>query len=196
MERIGLFGGSFNPVHIGHTMLASYMAQFGGFDKVWMLLSPQNPLKIDDNDLIEDSDRLAMLELALSGSEQLEVCDIELSLPRPGYTIDTLRALDERYGTSCRFTPIIGADNWLVFDRWRSAQEIVARYGVTIYPRPGYPIAEETLPERVNVVDAPVIELSSTFIRQSIAAGHDMTYFLPPGVADYIKRHHLYSTFV
>lgn len=192
MERIGLFGGSFNPVHIGHTMLASYMAQFGGFDKVWMLLSPQNPLKVGDSDLIDDNHRLAMLEIALSGSEQLEVCDIELTLPRPGYTIDTLRALDERYGATCRFTPIIGADNWIMFDRWKSGPEIVARYGVTIYPRPGYPLAGQPLPEGVRMVDAPVIELSSTFIRQSIAGGHDMTYFLPPGVATYIRQHHLY----
>lgn len=188
---IGILGGSFNPVHIGHMMLASYLQQFAGFEKVWLTLSPRNPLKLRPNELISDIARLEMLKIAVSASEGgLEVCDIELSMPRPSYTIDTLRLLSRRYsGRSFRL--IIGSDNWRIFEQWKDYREILDNYGVVVYPRPGYPVPQ-IYDDGVEVINAPLVRLSSTFIRDSIARGRDMNYFLPAGVYDYIKANRLY----
>ena len=120
--KIGLLGGSFNPVHVGHMMVANYMAQFAGLDEVWMMLSPQNPLK-DSATLIDDRHRLKMLEIAVGADRQsrIKACDVELSLPRPSYTIDTLRYLNRRH-PSVSFSIITGSDNWLGFGRWRESE--------------------------------------------------------------------------
>lgn len=190
--RIALFGGSFNPVHVGHIMLASYVAQFCGFDEVWLTLSPLNPLKAGSDELLPDDCRLAMLRAAVGSLPGMRVCDIELSMPRPNYTIDTLERLSQLYPDDS-FTPLVGSDNWAIFRRWRRSEEILSRFGVAVYPRPGYDIDRGDLPDGVTILDGvPVVELSSTFIRRSIAAGHDMRAFLPPGAADYIAAHKLY----
>lgn len=189
---IGILGGSFNPVHIGHMMLASYMQQFAGFDEVWLTLSPLNPLKAESDELIPDLMRLRMLEAAIGDTKGLNICDIELSMPRPSYTINTLRFLSKRYpGRS--FKLIIGSDNWKVFDKWKDADEIKDDFGVVVYPRPGYPVGT-IYEDGVDLVNAPVVDISSTFIRKAIARGKDMSYFLPQGVADYINKHNLYGT--
>lgn len=189
METIGILGGSFNPVHMGHLMLASYLVQWGYVDKVWLLLSPRNPLK-EPGELLPDMKRLAMLSIAIKGSTDLDICDIELSMPRPCFTIDTLRLLSERYPEQ-RFKLIIGSDNWRIFDQWRSPQRILDDFGVIVYPRPGYPIVNEhTL--GMEVVTAPMVHISSTFIRTAIAKGRNVNYFLPPGVYKYIVDNKLY----
>lgn len=194
MRRVGIFGGSFNPVHLGHTMLAAYMAEFAGFDEVWLTLTPLNPLKVGNGaSMASDVDRLAMLKIAVEGCERLKVCDIELSLPKPNYTINTLAALSER-NPDCRFTPIVGSDNWEVFDRWKAHGEILERFGIVVYPRPGHDVDHLTMPRNCRLVDAPRIDLSSTFVRESIAQGHDMSLFLPHGVGRYIDSHNLYRT--
>lgn len=186
----GIFGGSFNPVHSGHMMLASYIAQFGPVDDVELVLSPDNPLK-SGMEMAPESDRLAMLRLACAGSNVVNPNDIELTMPRPSYTIDTLsRLAAER--PSHDFRLIIGSDNWCIFDKWKSAREIVERFGVIVYPRRGYPVVTDGSP-RVTVVDAPMIDISSTFIRGKIADGADMNFFVPSGVYDYIKSRNLYS---
>lgn len=189
METIGLLGGSFNPVHIGHIMLASYLSQYTDLDRVWLTLSPQNPLRKDT--FIADSHRLEMLRIALAGNSHVDICDIELTMPRPSYSIATLDRLSEMY-LDKQFRFIIGSDNWQIFRKWKDWERIITDYGIIIYPRPGYPIAETTLPN-VKFINAPVIELSSTFIRQGIADGKDMTNFLPSGVFDYIQTHQLYG---
>lgn len=192
----GILGGSFNPVHIGHLMLANYMAEFGGFDEVWLTLSPLNPLKAGNPaSMASDNSRLKMLEIAVgSRSGKLKVCPVELSLPRPNYTIVTLDTLArEHAGSGRRFVPIIGGDNWQNFTRWRAWDEIISRYGVAVYPRPGFDLNAVPLPPEVRIVEAPTIEISSTFIRSAIAEGHDMTHFLPPGVFDYIASNGLYG---
>lgn len=187
-RRIGIFGGSFNPVHIGHMMVADYMVQFGGFDEVWLTLSPLNPLKKDKH-MLPDRLRLDMLHIATHGSRRLKVCDIELTLPRPSYSYLTLDSLSDLYPDT-HFEMIIGSDNWQLFDQWRRGNYILERYGVTVYPRPGAPVI--SVQSGMRIVEAPMTELSSTFIRGAVATGHDMTFFLPPGVMDYISRNRLY----
>jgi len=189
---IGILGGSFNPVHVGHMMLASYLAQFAPLDRVWLTLSPRNPLKARPGELIPDLTRLEMLRIATSSitDSSIEVCDIELSMPRPSYTIDTLQLLSRRY-PRYRFKMIVGSDNWRIFGQWRDYRDIIDNYGVIVYPRPGYPVPP-IFEDNVEVVNAPECSLSSTWIRESIARGHDMNYFLPAGVYDYIKLHGLY----
>ncbi len=188
MEKIGLLGGSFNPVHIGHVMLASYLSQYTELDRVWLTLSPQNPLRKDA--LADDCHRLAMLRLALEDNRHVDVCDIELTMPRPSYSIATLDRLSELYPDK-QFRFIIGSDNWLIFRKWKDWQRIIDDYGLIIYPRPGYQIEEISHPN-VAFVNAPIIELSSTFIRQGITDGKDMNNFLPPRVFDYIQNNQLY----
>jgi len=189
MKRIGVFGGSFNPVHIGHMIVADYMAQFAGFDEVWLTLSPLNPFKASDSSLLPDVERLSMLHIAVGDSSRLRVCDVEIGLPRPSYTwltLDTLASVNP----DCSFSIIVGSDNWASFDRWSRAEYILRQYGVTVYPRPGYKVSDAR--EGMRLVNAPMVEISSTFIRDSIEAGRDMTYFLPPGVMKYIHDKQLY----
>lgn len=191
METIGLLGGSFNPVHIGHMMLASYLVQWSYVDKVWLLLSPRPPLK-DPGELLPDMKRLAMLSIAAKGADDIDICDIELSMPRPSYTINTLDLLADRYPDN-RFKLIIGSDNWRIFDQWKEAQRILDDYGVLVYPRPGYPVMRDDT-AGMELVDAPMVHISSTFIRNAIAKGKNMSYFLPNGVYKYISENHLYSS--
>ena len=188
-KRIGILGGSFNPVHNGHLMLASYISQFGPVDEVWLMLSPSNPFKVDC-EKAPDMDRLQMLRLAVGDSGVVKVCDIELTMPRPSYTIYTLDRLSQIY-PDYTFIPIIGSDNLAGFSGWRRSDEILERYGLLVYPRKGLSAYSIAGP-RIEVVDAPEIELSSTFIRDAIAGGYDMNFFMPESVYQYIKNKKLY----
>ncbi|MDE7474686.1 MAG: nicotinate-nucleotide adenylyltransferase [Duncaniella sp.] len=188
---IGILGGSFNPVHIGHLMLASYLSQFGGLDEVWLTLSPLNPLKVGSDELIPDLTRLKMLEIATGDTRGLNVCDYELAMPKPSYTINTLRYLAKRYPRHS-FKLIIGSDNWKIFNQWKDHESILSDFGVIVYPRPGYPVGT-IYEDGVDVVNAPTANISSTFLRKAIARGLDMKYFLPPGVFEYIKENKLYG---
>ena len=187
---VGILGGSFNPVHHGHLMLASYLAQWGVVDEVWLTLSPRNPLKVAEA-LQPDTVRLNMLTLALKGEKCLDLCDIELSMPKPSYTINTLDVLADRY-PDIDFRLIIGSDNWAIFDRWRDYQRILDQYGVIVYPRPGYPVAPHPV-DGMTLIDAPTINISSTFVRKAVAAGRSVRYFVPDSVAQYIAAHKLYQ---
>lgn len=189
VQTVGILGGSFNPVHIGHLMIASYLVQWGYVDQVWLTLSPLSPHKKDSTELIPDIKRLAMLNLATKGATDIDVCDIELSLPTPSFTITTLETLSKTYPDK-RFKLIIGSDNWAVFNKWRSGETILDRYGVIVYPRPGYPV--ESHADGMELVNAPTVNISSTFIRKAISKGRDMDYFLPTGVYKYIVNHKLY----
>ncbi len=190
METIGILGGSFNPVHAGHMMIASYLTQWKIVDKVWLTLSPRNPLK-DSSELISDLQRLSMLKIACANVPGIEICDIELSMPRPSYTISTLRVLAKRYPTK-RFRLIVGSDNWNIFGSWKDGDEILEKFGVIVYPRPGKTVSN-MLADGMELVHPPVIDLSSTFIRAALAKGRNMNTFLPPGVYDYIIQNKLYQ---
>lgn len=187
---IGIFGGSFNPAHNGHIMLAQYLAQHSHLDEVWLTLSPQNPLKIS-NSLLDDNHRLAMLNLAIESYPLLKVCDIELEMPRPSYTINTLDELSRRY-PDYRFNVVIGGDNWNIIDRWKDYQRIINEYGVVIYPRPGYELSSTNY-SNVVVVDAPLADISSTEIREAFANGKEARHLIPQKVAEYIIKHDLYK---
>lgn len=186
---VGLLGGSFNPVHIGHMIVAQYIAEFGGVDCVWMVLSPRNPIK-DPSELIDDRHRLAMLRIATGTSDRISVSEVELGLPRPSYTIDTLRALSAMYPDH-DFRWITGSDNLLEIHRWKSWREILSDFGMIVYPRPGYAVAGK-LPAGVSMVEAPQIDISSTMLRRDIACGAWLNYFMPPGIAEYIRDNRLY----
>lgn len=188
-ETIGILGGSFNPVHIGHLMLAQYIREWGYVDKVWLTLSPQNPLK-QVADVIPDMKKLAMLHKATKDIKGIETCDIELSMPRPSYTIDTLDTLSHRYPAK-KFKLIIGSDNWAVFKKWKDWERILDNYSVLVYPRPGYPVTWEQN-DGMEVVNAPLLDISSTFVRKAIADGRDISFFLPPSVYKYILDNKLY----
>lgn len=192
MKTIGLYGGTFNPVHLGHTIIAGYIAEVTEIDEVWFVLSPLNPMK-SDNDLTDkENHRLHMLQLAINqyNTDKIKLCDIELSLPRPSYSINTLTKLKELY-PEFNFRWIIGSDNWQIFKSWKDADKILKDFGLIIYPRAGYDIIE-SLPDTVLLIQAPIIEISSSIIREGIKNNKNMDYFLSENVNKYISLHHLY----
>lgn len=188
--KIGLFFGSFNPVHIGHLAIANYMAEFTDLDQVWFVVSPQNPLKKAAS-LLEDHKRRTLLDLAVEDDPRFRVSDVEFRLPKPSYTIDTLASLRETHPAH-QFVLIMGSDGLTTFSKWKNHQVIEENYDRYVYPRPGYP-AEPEPAARISLVDAPQMEISSTFIRQAIREGKDVRHFLPPGVYPYITEMHFYE---
>lgn len=190
--NIGIFSGSFNPIHIGHLILANYIVEFTEIEEVWFLVSPQNPLKSED-ELSDEHIRLEMAELALAKYAKLKASDFEFSMPIPSYTVNTLDALRNEY-PGHNFTLIIGADNWNVFESWREYDKILENYKIRVYPRLGHRITIPTkLRDKVEALDSPIIEISSTFIRDSIAEGKDVRAFLPDDIYDYIMNKGLYK---
>ncbi len=183
MIRTGIFSGSFNPVHIGHLALANWLCEFESLDEIWFLVTPQNPLKTK-TDLLDDRLRLEMLQAAIEAYPRFQVSDFEFHLPRPSYTIDTLKALQETYPGRA-FSFIMGADNWAIITRWKEYEQMLHNFPVLVYPRLNYEISLPSDFPLVRMVDAPVIEISSTFIRDSFAAGKDVRFFLPEPVRKY-----------
>lgn len=197
--RIGIYSGSFNPVHQGHVALCDYLVREGMVDEVWLIRSPLNPLKASSaQTLAPDADRQQMLEAAIRGHEGLRVCCIEDELPRPNYTVNTLSALQQQC-PEAEFHLIIGADNWLIFDHWRAFDEILHRFHLIVYPRPGYEdpasaaISSQLCTQHVRfALDAPQFDVSSTLIREAIRAGKQPV-MLDECVSDYIRQHALYQ---
>ena len=192
MRRIGIFGGSFNPIHNGHAIIASYIMQHGGLDQLWLMVSPQNPLK-QPHEMAGELHRLRMTEMVSHRIDGVETSAFEFSMPRPSYTIDTLHALQDKFPDD-EFWLVIGADNWAVWDRWRSHDEIIQQFHVLIYPRLGYEVSiPDTLTNRVRVVNAPIIELSSTTVRELLSHGQSIAFYVPADVEQYIIKHQLYT---
>ncbi|MDE6650860.1 MAG: nicotinate-nucleotide adenylyltransferase [Paramuribaculum sp.] len=192
MKTVGLYGGSFNPVHVGHLIVASYIAQWSDIDEVWLMLSPLNPFKVQDRELLPIQPREDMLRLAVNNNCFLDICDEQLNMPVPSYTVDTLDSLSKTH-PDISFRCIIGSDSWSGFTGWKEWERIISDYGVIIYPRPGYPVDDKSLPEGVIIVNAPSVDISSTFIRRAIAEGKDVDYFVPEAVNRYIKSNNLYK---
>ncbi|MCE2773092.1 MAG: nicotinate-nucleotide adenylyltransferase [Bacteroidetes bacterium] len=189
--KIGLFFGSFNPVHHGHMILANFMLEFTDLDKIWFVVSPHNPLK-EKSSLLADHHRLEMVTRAIGDHLNLKASDIEFRLPQPSFTINTLAHLSEKY-PDIRFALIMGADNLQSLHKWKNYEQILEHYDIYVYPRPGL-INDELLKHpHIHLTDAPLINISSTFIRQGIKAGKDMRYFIPTEAFQYLEEMHFYK---
>lgn len=189
--KIGILGGSFNPIHTGHAILANYITQHTDIEQLWLMVSPQNPLK-DNLSQSYDVHRLAMAELVASKCDNVITSGFEFTLSRPSYTIDTLRALKEKFPQH-EFVLIIGADNWNVFNKWKNHDEILKNHKIMIYPRQGFDIEIPVeLAGSVTELSSPIIELSSTYIREQLKNNMNMNFYLPQDVYRYILEHKLY----
>ena len=186
-----LFFGSFNPIHVGHLIIANTMLQQGGVDEVWLVVSPQNPLK-ERATLLADHHRLQMVQRAVDDNYRLRVCDIEMHLPIPSYTVVTLAALQDKYPDR-EFCLVMGSDNLATFDRWRNYQYILDNYHLLVFPRPGSEHCKFASHPNVTLVDVPMIDISSSYIRQQIAAGRDVRYLLTEPVYNYLTEMHFYE---
>ena len=184
---IGIFGGSFNPIHVGHVALARELRRLAGLDEVWLMVSPQNPLKQGRDDLLDDRLRYQMARIALYGEEGIRASDYELHLPRPSYTWHTLQRLHEDYPQHT-FILLIGGDNWERFPQWYRADDIVSRYHIVVYPRRGSLIDRTALPPTVSVVDTPLLDISSTEIRERVRQGQSIKNSVPEVIAPLVRR--------
>jgi nicotinate-nucleotide adenylyltransferase len=178
--RVGLLFGSFNPVHTGHLILAEYFATRTDLAEVWLVVSPQSPFKVGE-ELLPDIARLSLLQLAVADNPRLRAGDIELSLPRPSYTIATLDALRARHPHH-DFVLLMGGDNLPGLPRWRAADRIISEFDLYVYPRPGVELPDLAAFPRAQVFKAPLLDVSATFIRASIEAGHSIRYLVPATV--------------
>jgi nicotinate-nucleotide adenylyltransferase len=190
MIKTGIFGGSFNPIHNGHISLARQLKEKAGLDEVWLMVSPQNPMK-RQADLLSDEARLQMARLALEHETGIIACDYEMHLPKPSYTWLTLQALSRDYPDR-QFVLMIGGDNWSIFHRWYHADDILQNYQVVVYPRRDEQPVEKSLPAGVTIVEAELLDVSSTEIRQRIREGRSIRKLVPPSVAAFIKQEGYY----
>lgn len=179
-RRVGLLFGSFNPVHIGHLILAEHFAARTDLAEVWLVVSPQNPFKVG-SELLPEAQRLRLVESAIAGNPRLRAEAIELSLPRPSYTIATLDALRLRHPAT-EFVLLMGGDNLPGLPRWQQADRLLAEFDIYVYPRPGTPLPDLAPFPRVQVVQAPLLDISATYIRQSLRQGLSIRYLVPAAV--------------
>lgn len=186
--KTGLFFGSFNPIHIGHLALANYFVEFSDCNEIWFVVSPHNPLK-NKISLLPDYQRLELVNLAINDDPRLSASSIEFKLPKPSYTIDTLVHLEEQHPDR-QFILIMGADNLKTLHKWKNHERLLERYTIYVYPRPGY--ESEHTSSSIKSFDAPLIEISSSFIRKSIKEGVDVRHFMHPAVYRYVDEMNFY----
>lgn len=186
MIKTGIFGGSFNPIHNGHIQLARQLREVAGLDDVWLMVSPQNPLK-EQSELLADDLRLQMARQALADEPFIEVSDYEFHLPRPSYTWNTLKALKDDFPDR-EFVLLIGGDNWERFPRWYRADDIVSNYQIIVYPRRGSDIDLKSLPPTVSVVEAELLDISSTDIRRRVRRGQQITGMVPDSIVQAVEK--------
>jgi len=194
MKKIGLFFGSFNPIHIGHLILANYILENSDMDELWFVVSPQNPFK-DKKSLLTDHNRLDMVQLAVKNYPKMRASNVEFSLPKPSYTIDTLTYLKEKY-PNYSFALIMGEDNLDSLSKWKNSEKLMSDYQIIVYPRTfeGEKKDSEYLQhENISMVNAPIIELSATEIRNMIKEGKNVRPMLPPEVFEYLDGSSFYK---
>ncbi|TGE27173.1 nicotinate (nicotinamide) nucleotide adenylyltransferase [Hymenobacter metallicola] len=178
--KIGLLFGSFNPIHTGHVILAHFMATHTDLDAVWLVVSPQSPFKVGQ-EMLSELERFELVKLAIQHNEQLRALDIEFDMPKPSYTIDTLDELHRRYPDHS-FVLLMGEDNLPGLPRWKQADRILAEYAVYVYPRPGVDATDVNAHPGVQVVEAPLLDISATFIRDCVHTGKSIRYLVPEAV--------------
>ena len=188
--KIGLFFGSFNPIHTGHLIIANLMVEGSDLQKVWFVVSPQNPLK-PAKGLLHEFDRYDMVRAAVYENYKLEVSDVEFHLPKPSYTIHTLVHLQEKHPEK-QFRVIMGEDNLANFTRWKNYRQILDHYGLYVYPRPGTQLSELRSHPNVTIVEAPLLDISATFIRERIRKGQSVRYLVPDAVEEMIRAKGFY----
>lgn len=188
--KIGLYFGSFNPIHAGHLIIANHFINFTDIDEVWIVVSPQNPFKKRDN-LADGYDRLHLVELAIGDHSAVRPCNIEFELPVPSFTIDTLMYLQERY-TDHVFSIIMGSDNVESFHKWKNFEMLLEHYSIYIYQRPGFKTDLYRNYDNVHYLDAPLLDISSSFIRKLIKEGKSIRYLVAEKVYEYLKDSNMY----
>ena len=179
MRSIGIFGGSFNPIHNGHIALAQAVLRQCALDEVWLMVSPQNPLKQDSSDLLADDLRLQLAQQALEGVEGIEACDYEFHLPKPSYTWNTLQHLSKDYPDHT-FILLIGGDNWAHFERWRHWKDILRHYDIIVYPRENH----------IGTIDVPLLDISSTEIRRRVRDGESIEGLVPASIIPQVQQYY------
>lgn len=189
--KIGLYFGTFNPIHIGHLAIANILVEDTELDKIWFIVSPQNPFKVN-HDLLHEFDRYEMVRLSIFDNPKLDVSDIEFNLPKPSYTTDTLAYVREKYPQH-EFSLIIGEDNLSHFHKWKNYEEILKHHDLMVYPRNNSKPSPLTDHEKVKTVIAPLLDISATYIRNAIKDDRSTKYLIPEEVLDYIKRKQIYQ---
>jgi nicotinate-nucleotide adenylyltransferase len=190
--KIGLYFGSFNPIHHGHLIIANFFLYNTDLKQIWFIVSPQNPLK-PSHGLLNEYQRLYLVQLAVEKEPRLKASDIEFRLPRPSYTIDTLTYLQEKY-PSYDFTVIMGSDSLENLHRWKNYRQIIDHYELLVYTRPGHPAMEFKDNEKVTFMKAPLLEISATHIRDSVKNGKSIRFLVPDKVCDEIERNSYYRS--
>jgi len=189
--KIGLFFGSFNPIHIGHMVIANYFCEFSDLNKVWFVISPHNPFK-EKSTLLADHHRLQLVKAAIGDYNKFKASDIEFKLPQPSYTINTLTYLQEKH-PKYKFALIMGSDNLKSFHKWKNYEQILNNHELYVYPRPGEDGGELIKHPNVRTVNAPLMEISATFLRQALKEKKDIRYMIPEGAFNYIREMHFYE---
>ncbi len=190
--RVGLFFGSFNPVHVGHMIIANLAHSLTSLDQVWMVVSPHNPFK-KKSTLANDFDRLHLVNLAIGDNVNLRASNIEFSLPKPSYTIDTLTYLNEKYPDH-QYSLIMGGDNLRTFHKWKNYEQILENHDIVVYKRPGYELEHSLGQVDLTILeDLPLLNISSTYIRSCIHSGISVQYLVPDAVYEYLRDSNMYS---
>ena len=188
--RIGLYFGSFNPIHTGHLIIANHILNNTALQKIWFVVSPQNPFK-PSSSLLNEYDRLHLVQIAVENDDRLRASEIEFSLPKPSYTSHTLAYLSEKY-TEHRFTIIMGSDSFQNLEKWKNSEHIIANYPIFIYRRPGFEVTKD-FGAQITVLDAPLLEISATHIRETVQEGKSIKYLVQEVVKDEIERSGFYK---
>ncbi|NOT74852.1 MAG: nicotinate-nucleotide adenylyltransferase [Cyclobacteriaceae bacterium] len=190
-QKIGLFFGSFNPIHMGHMIIANIMAENTDLTKVWFVVSPQNPFK-PAKGLLHEFDRYDLIKAAIADNYKLEVSDVEFHLPKPSYTVDTLAVLTEKHPGKT-FKVIIGEDNLTNFEKWKNHEHILNEFGLYVYPRPDVTNSDLKRHPNVKMVDAPLLNISATYIRQCLQSNKSVRYLVPEPVEQMLRLRNFYK---